>query len=219
MFSSVLDKKVRSKILMKFVDESHLLNVAISRAVEQFILVSHVDTFLEENGDISDLIKYMQYYEEDCLTYQSQVKSIFDLLYSDYSIVLKQKEKNNKWKKSRFNSENLLYELLDDLLDKSKYKYVREVRLKEMFQDKSLFTKDEVIYIQNNSRVDVVIYSIFDKKPLLGLEVDGFVSHDNNPAQLIKDRLKDSIFAKGKIPLLRLKTNGSNEKEKIEKYL
>ncbi len=219
MFSSVLDKKVRSKILMKFVDEPHLLNVAISRAEEQFILVSHVDTFLEENGDISDLIKYMQYYEEDCLTYQSQVKSIFDLLYSDYSSVLKQREKDIKWKKSRFNSENLLYELLDDLLDESKYKYVREVRLKEMFQDKSLFTKDEVTYIQNNSRVDVVIYNIFDKKPLLGIEVDGFASHDNNPDQLKKDRLKDSIFEKGKIPLLRLKTNESNEREKIEKYL
>ena len=88
-----------------------------------------------------------------------------------------------------------------------------------MFQDKSLFTKDEVTYIQNNSRVDVVIYNIFDKKPLLGIEVDGFASHNNNPAQLIRDRLKDSIFTKGKILLLRLKTNESNEKEKIEKYL
>ena len=82
-----------------------------------------------------------------------------------------------------------------------------------------MFTKDEVIYIQNNSRVDVVIYNIFDKKPLLGIEVDGFASHDNNPDQLKKDRLKDSIFEKGKIPLLRLKTNESNEREKIEKYL
>lgn len=219
MFSSVLDKKVQSKVLMKFVDEPHLLNVAVSRAIEKFILVSNVDTFLEENGDISDLIKYMQYYEEDCLVYQSQVKSIFDLLYSDYSIILKQKEKNDKWRKSRFNSENLLYELLDDMLDKSKYKYVREVHLKEMFREKSLFSDDEVAYIQNNSRVDVVIYNVFDKKPLLGIEVDGFISHDNNPTQLIKDRLKDSIFEKGNIPLLRLKTNESNEKEKIEKYL
>lgn len=219
MFSSVLDKKVKSKILMKFVDEPHLLNVAISRAIEQFILVSNVDTFLEENGDISDLIKYMQYYEEDCVIYQSQVRSIFDLLYSDYSTILKQKEKNNKWKKSKFNSENLLYELLDDILDKSKYKYVREVHLKEMFQDKAPFTEDEISYIQNNSRVDVVVYNIFDKKPLLGIEVDGFISHENNPTQSIKDRLKDSVFAKAKIPLLRLKTNESNEKQKIEKYL
>lgn len=219
MFSSVLDKKIKSKILMKFVDEPHLLNVAISRAIEQFILVSHVDTFLEENGDISDLIRYMQYYEEDCLIHQSEVKSIFDLLYSDYSIILKQKEKNNKWRKSKFNSENLLYELLDNMLDNSKHRYVREVYLKEMFQEKSLFTEDEVTYIQNNSRVDVVIYNIFDKKPLLGIEVDGFVSHDNNPTQLLKDRLKDSIFAKGNIPLLRLKTNESNEKQRIEEYL
>lgn len=219
MFSSVLDKKVKSKALMNFVDEPHLLNVAISRAKEQFILVSHVDTFLEEDGDISDLIRYIQYYKEDCLIYESQVKSIFDLLYSDYSTLLKEKEKNRKWKKSRFNSENLLYELLDDILDNRKYKYVREVYLKEMFQEKSLFTVEEVTYIQNNSRVDIVIYNIYDKKPLLGIEVDGFMSHENNPVQLIKDNLKDSIFTKGKIPLLRLKTNESNEKERIKMYL
>lgn len=49
--------------------------------------------------------------------------------------------------------------------------------------------------------------------------MDGFISHDNNPTQLIKDRLKDSVFAKGNISLLRLKTNESNERQKIEKYL
>lgn len=53
------------------------------------------------------------------------------------------------------------------------------------------------------------------KKTLLGIEVDGFISHDNNPTQLIKD----SVFAKGNISLLRLKTNESNKRQKIEKYL
>lgn len=219
MFSSVLDKKVKSKALMNFVDEPHLLNVAVSRAIQQFILISNVDTFLEENGEICDLIKYMQYNEDDSKIYQSQIRSIFDLLYSDYFAILRQKEKNENWKKSRFNSENLTYELLDDILDKNKYRYGREVYLKEIFEYKALFSVDELIYIQNNSRVDIVIYNIFNKKPLLGIEVDGFASHDNNPTQLVKDRLKDSIFAKMEIPLLRLKTNGSNEKEKIEKFL
>lgn len=51
----------------------------------------------------------------------------FDLLYSNYSTILMQNEINNKWRKSKFNSENLLYELLDDMLDNNKYRYVREV--------------------------------------------------------------------------------------------
>ena len=48
------------------------------------------------------------------------------------------------------------------------------------------------------------------------IEVDGFAFHENNPMQQTKDRLKDSILEKSKIPYLRLKTNGSGEREKLE---
>lgn len=54
---------------------------------------------------------------------------------------------------------------------------------------------------------------------MLVIEVDGFAFHENNPMQQTKDRLKDSILEKSKIPYLRLKTNGSGEREKIEARL
>ena len=221
MFSTVLDNTSIGNRFMNFVDEKHLINVAVSRAVKQFILVSHVDNFLKKNGEISDLIRYMQYYQEESIIHQSQVRSIFDLLYSDYSDVLKQKEKNQGWKRSKYDSENLTYELLDEIMEDyhHKYKYVREVRLKEIFTDDSLFLEEEKKYIGNNASVDIIIYNVFDKKPILAIEVDGFAFHENNPKQKYKDHLKDHIFKTGGIPLLRLETNGDSEKREITKLL
>ena len=45
--------------------------------------------------------------------------------------------------------------------------------------------------------------------------VDGFAFHENKPEQQRRDELKNSILAKYDIPLLRLATNGSGEREKI----
>lgn len=219
LFSSVLDAKFTSKKLMGFVDEPHLINVAVSRAIDKFVLVSHVDVFLQEKHELCDLIRYMQYYQDNSIVCESKVRSIFDLLYSDYSKELKELEKRNTWGRSKYISENLTYALLDDILDTYKYKYVREVRLKDIFRDLENFTDEEITYIKNNARLDIAIYNVYDKQLTLAIEVDGFTSHENNPSQLLKDKLKNSIFEKAGIPLLRLSTVGSNEKEKIEKFL
>lgn len=219
LFSSVLDKKGASSKLMKFVDEPHLINVAVSRAIEKFILVSNVDVFVKANKELGDLIRYMQYYQEDTLLCESRVRSIFDLLYSDYYDKLKEMQKRKKWKRSKYTSENLLYSLLDDMLDFSKYKYGKNVNLKYIIKEEKYFNDNELKYIKNGASVDVLIYSNYDKQPVLGIEVDGYAFHENNPKQRKNDELKDHIFDKIEIPLLRLKTVGSKEKEKIEKYL
>lgn len=219
LFSSVLDKKGTYSKLMGFVDEPHLINVAVSRAVEKFILVSNVDVFMKSNKELADLIRYMEYYEEASVMCESKVRSIFDLLYSDYSDKLKEMQKRKHWGKSQYTSENLLYALLDDILDFSKYKYVLEVNLKDIIKEENDFMVEELKYIKNRARVDVMIYSIYDKQPILGIEVDGYKFHDNNPKKWKNDELKNCIFEKMGIPLLRLKSVDSNEKEKIMKYL
>jgi ribosomal protein L18E len=222
MFSSVLDKKNISKQRLQFVDEPSLINVAISRAKEKFILVSDVDVFKMANGEINDLIRYMEYYEEESILCNSDVRSIFDLLYSDYEEVLKYKRKNRYWKKSKYDSENLMHELMEKILSEEKnkkYKYKSETKLKELFRNTDNLNEEEKKYIQNNARVDFIIYNRFDNQIIVAIEVDGFHYHENNPKQIFKDKLKDRIFEKYGIPLLRLKTNYSNEGEKIQSYL
>ncbi|MNO03009.1 hypothetical protein D3C81_2235980 [compost metagenome] len=50
--------------------------------------------------------------------------------------------------------------------------------------------------------------------PVLAVEVDGYKYHENNPAQLKRDKMKDEILSRYDIPILRFSTVGSGE-EKI----
>ena len=59
-----------------------------------------------------------------------------------------------------------------------------------------------------------------NNKPVLFIEVDGFSFHKNNPKQLEKDRIKDSIAKKNGIDIIRLETGGkAYSEEKIVSLL
>ncbi|WP_041808139.1 DUF2726 domain-containing protein [Evansella cellulosilytica] len=61
------------------------------------------------------------------------------------------------------------------------------------------------------SFTDFVIYNKLDKMPLLVVEVDGHAYHANNPVQLKRDKMKDSILEKYNIPVMRPSTTDSRE--------
>lgn len=65
----------------------------------------------------------------------------------------------------------------------------------------------EADFVNNGDSIDFVIYKQ-DKKCTLIIEVDGFEYHENNPEQLKRDAVKNSIPDKYAIHLLRLATNG-----------
>ncbi len=220
-FSTVLDSKKHGRGF-DHVNRPELINVAVSRAKEKFILVSDVDTFKNRKCDIGDLIRYIEYHEENSILIESNVRSIFDLLYPHNKQILEAKKKDPNWSKSKYDSENLVYELVEKICKDEKYsmyKFKYEVRLKEIFKIVESYLSDEVDYIKRNSRVDILFYNKFDNQPVLGVEVDGYEYHDNNPEQLIRDKLKNNIFAKNKLPLIRLSTIGSNEEERIKEIL
>ena len=222
MFSSVLDKKSANKFNMEFVDDPKLINVAISRAKEKFILVSNVDVFKEANGEINDLIRYMEYYEEESILFQSNVRSIFDLLYADNKDALNRLKSKTYWGKSKYDSENLMENLIREILldaENNKYKYACQVLLKELIRNSFLLNDRELTYINNNASADFIIYNKFDNQPILAIEVDGFYFHENNPKQLKKDEMKKEIFTKYGINFISIKTNGSDEEKKIRELL
>lgn len=65
------------------------------------------------------------------------------------------------------------------------------------------------------THLDFLIYNKITKKPLLAIEVDGYEFHKEGIAQAERDKLKNNIMNTCHIKLLRFKTNGSGEKEKI----
>lgn len=219
LFSTVLDKKAGRQI--DFVDNPSLVNVAISRAKKIFILNTSEEKFLENNQGIADLIRYINYYGEYSIKYQSSVRSIFDLLQKDFFEELELKKAKMLKKHSKFDSENLTMDLINRILTEDKYKHITcntEYWLVKLIRQVDNLSLDEKQYITNGARLDFVFHYKSGKDPVAAIEVDGHKWH-RWPAQKVKDNMKDSILSKYGIKIKRLSTNGSNEEQHIRKLL
>ena len=208
-----------------FIDDPYLINVAISRAKKKLILVTTGNEQTKERN-ITDLINYIKHNNFEVR--DSKIYSIFDYLYKQYNkeraIYLKKHKKV-----SEYDSENLMYSLIDEIISDDKYSSLdfichfplnRLIKLNESIKESKLLTMQEQQYIKNPAtHLDFLIYNRFSKKPLLAIEVDGYKYHKKNSRQASRDSLKDHILELYEIPLLRFKTNGSGEKEKIIKLL
>ncbi len=218
ILSTVLDSSNMGKRGIDFVDDPCMINVAVSRAIEQFVIVTDKRLFNEEGNDVKALLKYIKYNELDSEIVESQIVSVFDLLYKEYSKKLK-KLNRNLLNRSRFKSENIMDTILNNELKKEDYKdykYEREIIIRNIFKNLDNLNNEEKAYVNNGARVDFVIYDKMDNKPKLFIEVDGFEYHKNNPKQLEKDRIKDNIVKKNGIDMLRFETGGkSYDEEKI----
>lgn len=201
--------------ISEFTDNPNRLNVAVSRAVEQLILVVNGNEN-EKNNNISDLIKYIEYNNFSII--QSELNSVFDLLYKCYEeerakIILK------SGKVSRFDSENLMYGLIREVLADErflKYDVILNFPIRQLIKDFSKLDEEELKYASNPlTHLDFLIYNKLYKVPFLGIEVDGFEFHKQGTRQSERDKLKDKILEKYNFPLLRFRTNESNEKEKL----
>jgi hypothetical protein len=61
------------------------------------------------------------------------------------------------------------------------------------------------------SHVDLLIYDTIGKLPLVCIEVDGWAFHRPGSLQSVRDEIKDDIFRRAGLPLIRLSTTGSGE--------
>lgn len=115
-----------------------------------------------------------------------------------------------------------MYVLIKDVLKSDKYisfGVVSHIPLNLLLRDLSLLSGRELEFASNClSHVDFLIYSKVTHLPIMAIEVDGFAYH-NTEKQRERDLIKNSILQKYEIPLLRLSTVGSGEREKINAML
>lgn len=198
-----------------FVDNPQILNVAITRAKKHLILVVS-QNFNDTNSHIGDLIKYIKYH--NFTVKQGNIKSIFDLLYKQ-NYEARQKYLKNKRKISVYDSENIAFVFITDILKKNEFSNLSlacHIQLLRVIGDTSILDERERQYVQNpRTHIDFVVYHIMDKKPLLAIEIDGYAFHNTKSIQSKRDKLKNTILAKYNFTLLRLNTTGSGEKERI----
>jgi len=200
-----------------FADQPNRLNVAISRAINQLIIVTNGN---EEKNDtnIQALIDYINY--NNLTVVNSDIGSIFDCLYKCYE---ENRRKMIKSHISEFDSENLMYDLIKSVLNEERFNVfdvALHVPLKTIFNNLAQLSDEEYEYANNiMTHCDFIIYDRVTKKPVLGIEVDGTKYHSENSKQHERDVMKNNIFATYNMPLIRFRTDGSQEKAKLIKAL
>lgn len=201
-----------------FVDDANLINVAVSRAVKEFIVVTSNKVFKQHGTNIGDLIRYIEYNSLEDAVVESQKVSVFDLLYSEYSDKLLKIMTSSKHV-SNYKSENLMYSVIDEVLklpEFSSFKCVIHIPLNSIVKDFTILKLEEKSFAQNPwTHVDFLIFNKLDKEPILVVEVDGHEYHKNNEKQQRRDAIKDKILEQINLPILRIITNESGEKEKL----
>lgn len=202
-----------------FADDPYLINVAVSRAKKKLMLVVTGNEQSKERN-ITDLIDYIQYNNFEVA--ESKIYSIFDYLYKQYTeerMAYLQKHK----KISEYDSENLMYSLIEEIIADNKYSSLDVVchfPLNMLIKNPELLNEQECQYAMNPAtHLDFLIYNRIGKKPVLAIEVDGYEYHKEDTVQSSRDLMKNHIMELYEIPLLRFKTNGSGERETIIEML
>lgn len=94
---------------------------------------------------------------------------------------------------------------------------VAHIPLLRILDNTDLLSKEELKYVSNEwTHIDFVVYNKMDKKIVLGIEVDGYAFHKKSTVQSQRDEVKNEVLKKYGIPLIRLSTIGSGEKEIIK---
>lgn len=202
--------------ITEFSDDPNLINVAVSRAKKHFCLVVSGNE-QGHKGIINDLIDYIAY--NNFTVTDSKISSIFDYLFSHYTRERMQFLMGHK-KISEYDSENLTFSLLEKTL--SEYPEFNHLGvfchtpLRNVIRDWTLLNEEERKYISHYStHLDFLIINHVTKKPVLAIETDGYTFHNDETEQHRRDLLKNHILEVYGLPLIRLKTNESGEKEKI----
>jgi len=198
-----------------FTDNANRLNVAISRAIEQLIvIVNSGDDMRDKN--IGDLVRYVEYNNLEIV--QSKIYSVFDYLYKGYREKRKELLSNQK-RISEYDSENLMYMEICKVLKEEqfmRFDVAVHVPLKMILRDMNALTADEKQYAQNIlTHVDFLIFDKIGKVPRFVIEVDGMSFHGEGTRQAERDVMKNKILEKYGLPYERFSTKGSNEQKRL----
>ena len=213
MIFSTVDNEIGA-----FASDPNRLNVAISRAIDQFIVVTDGNDN-DSSSPIHELIGYIQYHNHEVIN--SEIRSVFDYLYKNFANA--REEALRKYGRiSEVDSENLMYRVIRDALSKNEfamYDVVSHVPLRVILSDFQKLDTRELAFATNHlTHVDFLVFSRLTHQPVLVVEVDGFAYH-NSEKQQERDQVKNMILQKYNIPILRFSTVGSGEEHKLIRAL
>ena len=203
----------------EFSDDANLLNVAISRAKSKLCLVTNGNE-MPEDSNLSQLISYIQYNNFEVKS--SKLHSVFDLLYQQYTAERLAYEAAHP-AVSEHLSENLIYDILLKAIAELGLPHTGVLchyPLSRLITDWNQLEDKEKTFAESPfSHIDFLLYNSLTKQPISAIEVDGWHFHKENDAQLSRDTLKNQIFTKLGLPLIRISTTDTVNQETIKKSL
>lgn len=203
----------------EFSDDANLLNVAISRAKTKLCLVTNGNE-MPQDSNLSQLISYIQY--NNFKVKSSKLHSVFDLLYQQYTAERLAYEATHPTV-SEYLSENLIYDVLLKSITELSLPHTGVLchyPLSRLIVDWNQLEDKEKAFAESPfSHVDFLLYNTLTKQPFCAMEVDGWHFHKGNDAQQSRDELKNQIFKKLGLHLLRISTTDTVNQETIKKSL
>ncbi|MEG2738117.1 AAA domain-containing protein [Clostridium sp.] len=189
---------------------NELINVAVSRAKDKFILVTDRTFFVEYDKNIKNLIKYIETYGE---VIPDKTVCIFDYLYKQmktYTVV--------------DNCDNIFEKTVKDCIDKyiekhNEYSLICKLPLANVVTDKKFLDENNDIktFILNNAHLDFTIYDNRINRPVMVIEVDG--KYHKEDVQKERDKKKNKAIKHMGIHLWRLNSKDAVTYEEFENYL
>lgn len=213
-FSTVLNDTEESRKHLKGkhnLFSRELINVAVSRAKNKFILVTDKEFFKKYDKNVRDLIEYIEVYGKEI---PDKTVCIFDYLYKQihsYQIT--------------DNCSNIYEKTLRDYLIKyikSNKEYVIETKLPlaTFITDKKFLDENPEVkqfILNKNTHTDFVIYKEKIHKPVLIIELDG--KQHEKPIQKERDQKKDFALKHMRIKLWRIKSKETFTEEEFNNEL
>lgn len=203
-------------VLTEFSGDPQIINVAVSRAKNRFILIAPKQE--QPKGSIlNDLIGYIQYNAGESI--ESKIYSIFDVLFSQKCCT----NFGNKKNISKYPSENIAYRMIREVLKTCPNLDVFfEYPMNHLIRD-FLKISDNLALLNYakhpSTHIDFLITNRISKTPVLAIEIDGANFHKQKSVQAERDRMKDCILERYGIDYVRFSTKGSNERETLSNKL
>jgi hypothetical protein len=190
ILTTVLDETWRGRTGLRFADDPHLVNVAVSRAIRRFVLVTNND-MMPTSRYFRDLVDYIRYQTPGAEVAESAVVSVFDLLYRDYSARLAPLAARVR-NETRYRSEDIVWTVIQDILVEERYAHlspVRQVLLRNLLPGLDGLTPQQEAYVRHRASVDFVVYNRVSNRPVLaGVDMIWTASRSLRPRSVPRGR-------------------------------
>lgn len=207
LLSTVLTKEKRHCKEKNLINEE-MINVAVSRAEEEFVLFTHKKFFLEINHNLKHLITYIETYGNKL---ESNINSIFAHLYKQIPYAKIEKCYDSLWERE-------VHKVILELLNRYDGFFVMmKTSLADVIVDKNYLIENpefKKFALNRNTHIDFLIVSDLYLQPVFAIEVDG--KYHKEIIQKERDEKKDKILEDHGIEVYRIKSTDAVEKADIE---